>query len=237
MKNKPNHIHNTDTYEVGLISILSDYLGYDWNNRHENKAFEPLDGDEAETLAAHLLNRLQLMNGNITQKEFDVREELGSKIFYNTPDIFSDSKDCNTLVKFKSELEDNDVQFGILHGDLVVCLCGCGGLLEYGDYKILERLEKINISALLFEHFKNLGEIMLNIIGNKEGHCPLCDDENLNYSFAQHVDGTLKKLPYVCLWCGANGTAVYDAADNFVTHENICNKFGDYIKINRSENT
>jgi len=71
---------------------------------------------------------------------------------------------------------------------------------------------------------------MQEIISNKDGHCPLCDNENLDYSFAQHTDGTLKKLPYVCLWCGANGTAVYDSDDNFITHENVCNKFGDFIE-------
>jgi len=71
---------------------------------------------------------------------------------------------------------------------------------------------------------------MQKIIGNKDGHCPLCDDENLDYSFAQHTDGTLKKLPYICLWCGANGTAVYNAADEFVTHENVCTKGGDFVE-------
>ena len=136
-------------FEQGLSSVLSEYLEVDW----ENDDVEPMDGDEVETLAAHLLNRLQLMNGNITEKEYQVREELGSKIFYNTPDIFFDSKDCNVLVKFESELEEGDVQFGILHGDLVICLCGCSGILEYGDYKILERFEKIDVSKLLFMHF------------------------------------------------------------------------------------
>ena len=134
------------SFEQGLISILSEYTETDWN---KDSGIEPLDGDEVETLAARLLNRLQLMNGNITEKEYKVREELGDKLIYNTPDIFFDKKDCNVLVKLESEFEEGDVQFGILHGDLVICLCGCGEIFEYSDYKILERFEKVNISNLL----------------------------------------------------------------------------------------
>ena len=70
---------------------------------------------------------------------------------------------------------------------------------------------------------------MIKIISNKDNCCPLCDDENLNYTFNQHSDNTCTKSPWVCLWCGANGTAVYNN-DKFMTHERVCNKFGDYVE-------
>ena len=186
-------------FEQGLISVLNEYLEVDW----DNDDVEPLDGDEVETLATHLLNRLQLMNGNITEKEFQVREELGSKIFYNTPDIFCDSKDCNVLVKFENELEDGDVQFGILHGDLVICLCGCNGLFEYGDYKILERFEKIDVSKLLFTHF-GLAEETVTIEldyselealnGHLAEHLAELDLSTLETGCAQDLQSILNKL-------------------------------------------
>ena len=140
------------SFNKELISILSKYIGQDWKNGNDN---EPLDGDEVETLAAHILNKLQHINGNITDHEYKVREELGDKRHYITPEVFIDGfiNDRNTLVKFESELEEGDVQFGILHDDFLICLCGCGGIFEYGDYTIIEKIEKTNVSELLFNHF------------------------------------------------------------------------------------
>jgi|GEM_PF-4938166 len=142
------------SYEQGLILILNAHYDANW----EEDDIEALDGDEVETLVAHLMNHLQLMNGNITDHEFKVRQELGDKLYYNTPDAFvnnHDDKKYNTLVKFKTDYESCDTQFGILHDDILICLCGCGNIYEYGTYTILSKIEKTNASALLLNHFDN----------------------------------------------------------------------------------
>lgn len=56
------------------------------------------------------------------------------------------------LVYFRDTIEDGaDPQYGILmDGDSphILCLC-CGGVLEYGDYKILKRLPWKDVSSLI----------------------------------------------------------------------------------------
>lgn len=53
-------------YEKELMAILDKYAN-DWTT-------EPLDSDEVETLIGHLRNQLDLINGNITNKEYLERE-------------------------------------------------------------------------------------------------------------------------------------------------------------------
>lgn len=56
------------------------------------------------------------------------------------------------FVYFKDTLEEGaDPQYGILMGGdspRILCLC-CGGVLEYGDYKILKRLPWKDVSSLI----------------------------------------------------------------------------------------
>lgn len=58
---------NTE-FEKQLIEILDIYAP-GW---HENN--EPLDGDEVDCLVEHLRNQLNLINGNITQEEYEELE-------------------------------------------------------------------------------------------------------------------------------------------------------------------
>ena len=53
-------------YEKELMAILDKYAN-DWTT-------EPLNSDEVETLIGHLRNQLDLINGNITNKEYLERE-------------------------------------------------------------------------------------------------------------------------------------------------------------------
>ena len=56
------------------------------------------------------------------------------------------------LVYFRDNMEDSaDPQYGILideDSSRILCLC-CGGVLEYGDYEIIERLPWKDISGLI----------------------------------------------------------------------------------------
>lgn len=54
-------------FKQELIHILNNYDST-WTD-------EPLDGDEVETLINHLRNRLNLLNGNITEDEYNKLEE------------------------------------------------------------------------------------------------------------------------------------------------------------------
>lgn len=56
-------------FEKELISILDIYTEKAWE-------IEPLDGDEVDMLIEHLRNRLNLINGNITQKEYNCLENI-----------------------------------------------------------------------------------------------------------------------------------------------------------------
>ena len=57
---------NFENLEFGkqLIEILDIYTGNDW-------AYEPLDGDEVDSLIEDLKNQLNLINGNITKEEYE----------------------------------------------------------------------------------------------------------------------------------------------------------------------
>jgi len=57
-----------DKLEFGeeLTSIL-DIFDFEWRN-------EALDGDEVDILVEHLRNQLNLINGNITRKEYEELE-------------------------------------------------------------------------------------------------------------------------------------------------------------------
>lgn len=50
--------------EKELIAILDIYTKGNW-------LVEPLDGDEVDVLVEHLRNHFNLLNGNITQAEYD----------------------------------------------------------------------------------------------------------------------------------------------------------------------
>lgn len=56
-------------YEKELIDILNIYSEFTWKK-------EPLDGDEVDRLVEHLRNQLNLINGNITQEEYDKLEGM-----------------------------------------------------------------------------------------------------------------------------------------------------------------
>lgn len=53
-------------FQDELIHILNSYDST-WQS-------DPLDGDEVEILTAHLRNRLNLLNGNITEEEYQILE-------------------------------------------------------------------------------------------------------------------------------------------------------------------
>lgn len=55
-------------FEDELIKILDTYAP-DWGE-------DPLDGDDVDRLVEHLRNRLNLINGNITEKEYEELEEM-----------------------------------------------------------------------------------------------------------------------------------------------------------------
>lgn len=51
-------------YDEVLYNILDEYTNENWGN-------EPLDGDEVDRLTEFLRAKLNLINGNITQEEYD----------------------------------------------------------------------------------------------------------------------------------------------------------------------
>ena len=51
-------------FENELISILDTYTDKEWRN-------EPLDADEVDLLVEHLKIQLNLLNGNITNEEYN----------------------------------------------------------------------------------------------------------------------------------------------------------------------
>lgn len=58
-------INNKDLqFGEQLIEILDIYTDKEWIN-------EPLDGDEVDKLVENIKNQLNLINGNITSKEYE----------------------------------------------------------------------------------------------------------------------------------------------------------------------
>ena len=51
-----------------LQKILNIYTDNEWTN-------EPLDGDEVDNLVEHIRNQLNLLNGNITEQEYEKLEK------------------------------------------------------------------------------------------------------------------------------------------------------------------
>ena len=51
-----------------LQKILNIYTDNEWTS-------EPLDGDEADNLVEHIRNQLNLLNGNITEQEYEKLEK------------------------------------------------------------------------------------------------------------------------------------------------------------------
>ena len=55
------------------------------------------------------------------------------------------------LVKFQNLLEkaEDDMRYGILYGNTVICLCGCDGSFEHGDYKIIATYPNADIDSMI----------------------------------------------------------------------------------------
>lgn len=51
-----------------LQKILNIYTDNEWTS-------EPLDGDEVDNLIEHIRNQLNLLNGNITEQEYEKLEK------------------------------------------------------------------------------------------------------------------------------------------------------------------
>lgn len=51
-----------------LLEILDVYTDKEWTD-------EPLDSDEVDILAEHIKNQLNLINGNITEQEYEDLEK------------------------------------------------------------------------------------------------------------------------------------------------------------------
>lgn len=51
-----------------LQKILNIYTDNEWTS-------EPLDGDEVDNLVEHIRNQLNLLNGNITEQEYEKLEK------------------------------------------------------------------------------------------------------------------------------------------------------------------
>lgn len=51
-----------------LQKILNIYTDNEWTS-------EPLDGDEVDNLTEHIRNQLNLLNGNITEQEYEKLEK------------------------------------------------------------------------------------------------------------------------------------------------------------------
>lgn len=54
-----------NAFEKQLMEIIKEY---------KDGSKEPLDGDEVDKLTEHLRNKLNLIEGNITQEEYDKLE-------------------------------------------------------------------------------------------------------------------------------------------------------------------
>lgn len=61
------------------------------------------------------------------------------------------------VVLFKNLLEENfeDIQFGLLDKEgNIHCLCGCEGIFEEEDYKIIKKYKHLNVSDILKKEVK-----------------------------------------------------------------------------------
>ena len=92
-------------YEKELIDILNIYSEFTWKK-------EPLDGDEVDRLVEHLRNQLNLINGNITQEEYDKDEECGKiatdEIVYNELPIKNLAQLSYSIYQDDSLIESED---------------------------------------------------------------------------------------------------------------------------------
>lgn len=62
------------TYKVLNFYELRDII-----KLYKDGSKEPLDGDEVDKLIRHLKNQVNLIEGNITEKEYDKLEQRGQK--------------------------------------------------------------------------------------------------------------------------------------------------------------
>lgn len=53
----------------------------------------------------------------------------------------------------------------------------------------------------------------------EQGICPVCGNENLEYSFMEIGDESVS-YPWICNKCGSNGYEVYNL--QFVEHDKVC---------------
>jgi len=89
LKGEKNYIQEYKTLKNGIITDLeiekivkkSKETAFDEPlksiiREYKEGSEEPLDGDEVDRLTEHLRNRINLFEGNITQKEFEKLENL-----------------------------------------------------------------------------------------------------------------------------------------------------------------
>lgn len=61
------------------------------------------------------------------------------------------------LVRFQNLLEENttDICYGVLNNDRTIsCLCGCDGIFESHDYKVIQRYPNADISSIIEQYQK-----------------------------------------------------------------------------------
>ena len=61
------------------------------------------------------------------------------------------------LVRFQNLLEENttDICSGVLNSDRTIsCLCGCDGIFESHDYKVIQRYPNADISSIIEQYQK-----------------------------------------------------------------------------------
>ena len=72
------------------------------------------------------------------------------------------------LVRFQNLLEENttDICYGVLNSDRTIsCLCGCDGIFESHDYKVIQRYPNADISSIIEQYQKKQ-------IQNRITNCP-----------------------------------------------------------------
>lgn len=59
------------------------------------------------------------------------------------------------LVRFQNLSEENttDICYGVLNSDRTIsCLCGCDGIFESHDYKVIQRYPNADISSIIEQY-------------------------------------------------------------------------------------
>lgn len=66
----------------------------------------------------------------------------------------------------------------------------------------------------------------MNIIGDEQGVCPVCNSENLKYDRYGSIHGDLISYDWTCEDCGSQGTEWYELtfSNHHITHNTKDNK-------------